>query len=358
MPPQRDSSPAGVVQDPSWFPASIDGFSGRVGFVRTNRVILSALSFVDGREPLARPEGSETRHSLEVLAAASQERPPGPSRSWNFIFHTGFCCSTLLASCLDREGACLALKEPGLTLDLAEAMRCALPLCQGHERRAAALALSLDLLARPFAGAERVVIKPSNAANALIPEIAALEPASRFVFLRPSLKEFLIAVAKGGQPRRRFARRLLAARVPEARLDALRWLPPRSELFRLNDLQIAAVLWAFQVCEFESFTRKFPNAHVLPLECETLLKNPHKTTARVARFFGLPPEDKRDARRRLARIMARHAKGQEFAYGPEKRRAEFRAIEKYLGAALEETLAWAERNLQGGRNVSALKMAI
>lgn len=358
MPPRPQPGPDGVVRNPSWFPASIDGFSGRVRFVRTDRRTLSSLSFLDGREPLSRQGGGGVEYSLDDLASAFQKSRCEISRPWNFIFHTGFCCSTLLARCVDRKGFCLALKEPGVINDLAEAKRREYPLWQDRERRELALGLALELLARPLSGHEQVVIKPSNAANALLPEIIALEPASKLVLLRPTLKEFLIAVAKGGPPRRRFVRQLLGARLNGAKTDLVMWLPPRNQLSHLNDLQIAAVLWAFQVREFESFTKKFPNTHVMSMECGTLLKNLPRATARAADFFGLPPEGKRQMRKRLAGVMSRHAKGPAFSYGPEVRRSELRAIEKYLGKTLDQTLAWAKHNLRDRGGLSALKIAI
>ncbi|HTO40148.1 MAG TPA: hypothetical protein VL026_04170, partial [Rhizomicrobium sp.] len=88
------------------------------GFVQTNRETLSRQPFLDSRwdrSPLPRVD-----IPISTVIAATEHRP---RPQVNFIWHTAFCCSTLLSRCLDIPGANLALKEPQILILLAEAKR-------------------------------------------------------------------------------------------------------------------------------------------------------------------------------------------------------------------------------------------
>src|SRR5690242_9997556 len=96
-----------VWRSPEWFPVSIDPRARRMRFVRMSPETYRASVFLDAR----------THHLGEIRTAGMDEllrgRPRGPSRV-HYIFHTAFCCSTLLARHLEALPRVLVLKEPGI----------------------------------------------------------------------------------------------------------------------------------------------------------------------------------------------------------------------------------------------------
>ncbi len=192
----RATTPANVIGDPAWFPDNVDLNRGTFGFVQTGRDALSRQSFLDSRwdrSPLARVD-----IPIPIVAATLENlhRP-----KLNFIWHTAFCCSTLIARCLDVAGQNLSLKEPQILIFLTEAKRA------GH---IASQDAAFKLLARHYHPNESVLIKPTNAVNNLIPE-AVHATDGRMLFLYSDCKSFLISIAKKGEMGRIFARKLFGS---------------------------------------------------------------------------------------------------------------------------------------------------
>lgn len=342
--------PSRVFSDPEFFPVRLDAAKGTLAFVRAKRSRLSELSFLDGRLRLSDLEPFEVS-----IASLLEAAPPEGARDRHFIFHSGFCGSTLFARCLDRTGACLALKEPGLLSDLSEAKRLGLSLAREEASWRRVLSLSLRLLFRPFAARERIIVKASSADNGLLGDILGLNPATKVLILSTDLKSFLLAVAKGGKSRRAFIRRLLSAHAADGELAALFPVAP-SRISALDDLKAAAVLWRLQDEIFANAARTYSCASLLVLESGAFLADPERTLARANAFFGLPAFPGKRERAALGRILARHAKSPAFRYDADIRAAEFRAIEAYLGSALPETLAW-EESISGKKKLRPLVKA-
>ena len=79
----------------------------------------------------------ETKKSAPIpLNALPLARLRAEARPIHFIFHTGYCCSTLLCRALDVPGVSMALKEPQIMYAISE------PVLAGKdvERRLNALA--------------------------------------------------------------------------------------------------------------------------------------------------------------------------------------------------------------------------
>jgi hypothetical protein len=309
--------------DASWFLHRIDLARGELAFVRTSREAVSGEPFLDGRWDA--PAGpSKTLPIMALKEAPRYDLRPG------FIWHSSFCCSTLIASCLDWPGVAVSLKEPQALVDLA-ALR-----DHGDGTLAQGVA---RLLGRPFTPGERVLIKPSNAANGLLNVVG--EAAGRHLLLHTSLRRFLLSVAKGSQVRLRFARALLSDRVVTGHAPfGLR------DVSLFTDLQAAALSWRLQMREFDAFAARLGPERVRRLDGETFMQDPATELTGLDEFFelGLGPQ-------RIAEIVGgpklrQYAKDPSRTFESDRDAGELALAERWIGPQLGELEAWSGAVMQ------------
>lgn len=262
-------SPHGFdLSDAGWFLHDLDLSSSQAGFVKTDRAALSAEPFLDHQWR----EADAVDARLVGLPAAG----PDPTRL-NFIWHTSFCASTLLSACLDQPGRCLALKEPRILVQLADLKR------GGHFGRFPGLARSVfSLLGRRFDADEQVLIKPSNGANTLVIEAAALTQ-GRMLLLYSDCESFVLSVAKQGGAGFAYVRGLFRSLAADGH-PLTRW--PADDLLRLTDLQLAALVWRMQMDLLEAASQHLGD-RARSLDCRILLAEPDLVLPRIDDFLGL-----------------------------------------------------------------------
>jgi hypothetical protein len=312
--------------DPGWFLDWLDASSGCASFVRTSREALSAQPFLDDR----------WRRPAAPLITAPLAQLPQPLRPprLGFIWHTSLCASTLLASRLDAPGQRLALKEPRALMDLAELKR------RGGGRLAdPGLARAVfGLYARRFEPHESVLVKPSNGANALIPEAAALTEGP-MLLLHGDCESFLISAARDGQGGFGYVRELFMTLAADGH-PAGRWPPNR--LFKLTDLQLAALVWRMQMDVLEAASHLLgPRAR--SLDFRRFLQTPGPVLEAVDELFGLDVGRARIAEVLAGPAFARNAKAPGQPFDPETRAAEGRRVREQLGEDLPAVLHWIAR---------------
>lgn len=254
--------------DPALFLHDVDLASGRAGFVRTDRASLSAEPFLDHR--WRAPDAADAVLPLADLPPAGPEAP-----RINFIWHSSFCASTLLAGCLDSPGLSLALKEPRALVILAAMKR------SGRLDDGLAQAVC-GLLARRFAPDEQILIKASDSANCLVPEAAALTR-GRMLLLHSDCESFVLSMARQGRAGFAYVRdrfRTLAADGHPAGA----W--PVTELLRLTDLELAALVWRMQMDVLEAASERLGD-RARSLDCRLLLEDPARVLPRIDDFLEL-----------------------------------------------------------------------
>ncbi|MBS0295204.1 MAG: hypothetical protein JSR45_02760 [Proteobacteria bacterium] len=319
--PARISEPA--LRDAAWFLHAIDLAGRQARFTRTNRQALSAQSFLDPR--WSRAGAAETALPLDALADA-----PEPPRSPGIIWHSAFCCSTLIAACLDKPGKALALKEPMALVNLAQPPP---GVAAAHPRLVRG---AVRLLGRAFEGRERVVIKPSNAANDLIEAMAPA--AGPMLFLHSNLRWFLLSVVRGGEQRRAWVRPLLIRRLGA---DELRRLG--LDLALLTDLGAAALLWRLQMAEFEAAVARYGPERTRLLDCETFLAAPERTLSELDAFFELGLGEAHVLETVRGPAFFRHAKNPRAAFDLTRHRRDLALAEQSLGQDLGLIIDWSAR---------------
>jgi hypothetical protein len=238
--------------------------------------------------------------SPRAVARAAALAAAGPRTPVHFLFHSAFCCSTLLARALDRPGVALALREPVLFNDLIG--------WRGRGGASAQVAKALDdamrLLEQPAAPDEAVLIKPSNLANPLALAALALRPQARAVLLHAPLPTFLASIASKGLEGRLWVRELwfkfLGLGVDPFGFSS-------EELFRHSDLQVAALGWLAQQRDFAALSHRFGD-RVRTLSSEDLMADPARALVAAAAHYGLAFDPSDLAQVAAGPAFARHAK--------------------------------------------------
>jgi hypothetical protein len=311
-----------LLSDPAWFLHDLDFARGQAVFTRTNRAAVAAQPFLDSR--WSRVGAALAALPLERLAEARPpERPPA------LVWHTAFCCSTLIATCFDQPGKTLVLKEPKALVELATAKQATPPAADD-----ALAAGVLRLLARDFQPGERVVIKPSNAANSLIAPLAA--EAGPMLLLHSSLRWFLLSLARGGETRRAFVRPLLAMRMkgPAAARAA-------ADLGPFSELAAAALLWRLQIAEFRSLATRFGPAKARMLDCEDFLAAPETQLTAIDAFLELGLGADHIAETVRGPRFLRHDNDPRAALDLNRHRATLAEVEARLGEELKAAIDWS-----------------
>lgn len=326
----EDPRPKAWWQRPEAHLYAWDFKAGNVRFLPVDRDILARSSFLDQRIA-ADLSAVRTAPIGEVLEKA----PAGTDRAPAFIFHTAFCCSTLLARSLDRRGRTLVLREPATLLQLADLKR---GLVETDYRLATMTKPTLGLLARPFETAERVVIKPTNLVNNLIPELLSTCPGARVLVLYDDLEAFLISVLK----RPRESERGIASFLQRLLRDAPAGALP-GDVLNVADLpRRAALAWALQMHAL-SVWLKPGSRSVRILKTPRLLHNPAGALSAVADWLEL---DIRSATLRevaAGPIWTHHAKHPAHGYTPARRNEEQVLARRVLAGPLRQGLSWAAR---------------
>lgn len=255
----------------------------------------------------------------------------------NFIFHSAYCCSTLLANAYDRPGRAYSLKEPVLLNDLVGwRHRGAAPAALGE-----VLGDSLRLLARPFVAGEAGIVKPSNVVNALIPAMVAAREEAGVLLLHAPLEIYLGSIAGKGLWGRRWVRDLLLKLLTD---DIVDLGFERTDYFLQTDLQVAAVGWLAQHALFTRVAERHPD-RVRTLDSEALLADPAAALATLDRLFGIAGSEAQRAEM-IATIFRRHAKfGSEFTV--EDRAASQKSAAELHGEEIATVAAWAATVAEG-----------
>lgn len=270
----RMSQPApNPARDAHWLAHRYDDSADQIRFVRLTRAEHAQMPFLTD-EYL----GDRAAIAVDRGRAVADALAPGPV---HFIFHSAFCCSTMLARALDVPGVAMALSEPVLLNDIIGWRHRQRP---AGQQVAALLDQALALLARPWGRAEAVVIKPSNLLNPLAPAMLALRPEAHAVLLRAPLKAFLGSIARKGLWGRLWVRDLLVKYLREAGVMEFGLGP--EELLQLSDLQVAALGWLAQERIFAGLQQRLPG-RVRMLDSDVLMADPATALQAVAEAMHL-----------------------------------------------------------------------
>jgi len=317
-----------VATDPEWIPHTYDLGGLNLTSVHVPRQARSELMFLSD-EHFA---GKFEKATFPAATVAAEARAAGRAPI-HFIFHTSFCCSTLLANALDVPGASSTLKEPDVLINLANRF-----IRSDDSANRERLSLVLRLLERPWAAGETIVVKPTNFANRLVDRILAERPKARAILLYSDVQTFLRSLLKRGMFGRITGRRLFN--------QLSGWSPLNfgygvSEVLEQTDVQIAALAWLMQIHHFDAIARAF-GPRVLVLDSTTLLADPAAALHKSSALFGLGLSDEQLATIASGPVFSRHSKFSDRDYDAKAREKDHQAVADAYSEELSMVVQWIE----------------
>lgn len=316
-----------VARDAHWLAHRYEPGRDAIHFLKLSRDDHRAVTFVT-EEYLSADLPREVLPRGEAVATAA-----GTAAPIHFIFHSAFCCSTLLARAFDIPGVSMGLKEPTILNDLSGWRY------QRPEPRFVAQVLDgvLGLLARPLGSGEAVVVKPSNVLSGLYRAMLAMRPDARALLLYAPLDVYLGSIAKKGLDGRLWVRDLFLKLRREGMIERLGF--DDEALFGQTDLQIAAAGWLIQHALFADLAAQFGD-RVRTLDSELLVARPEAAMKALAAHYRLQVSDTQ-REQIVAEVFSRHGKLDQ-AFNRDTRIAEQRAAAEAHRDELEKVKAWAE----------------
>lgn len=314
---------SGVIQ----FPMDLDVRGRRFVFRKTAIEALSSSTFLDTR--FAADDGAVQTIGLDAL----QRLAMAPAARTGYLFHTSFCCSTLLARLLDFPGRSVALKEPLILRRLSDA---ALDGTHDPELTNAAV----KLLFRDIGGAA-VLVKPTHVALNIAHDLLNAAPATKALLITSTLEDFMISNIKKTEETQRkvpeLVERFMAASGLPARLPPEAFEPP-------SFLAGVSLQWHAQQQLVRDLLNGPSGPAVQVVQEAGLLRAPADTLRAALDWLGWAiPEDAIAAQ--IARVMNQHAKSTGRTYNLLEKTHETDLLRRQFSDELAQALRWSERFL-------------
>ena len=257
--------------------------SGTLEFARVDPGQFRSANFLDER--LERQAGARKSLSIQdatELVSKARARQDGRRRI-NHIFHSAFCCSTLISRCLDIPGRSRSLREPSVLLQLANYKRAGHPFARDRDKFLSLIDTAIVCLTFTGDGGEYVALKATNAANNIAGEISACESTGNILLLYSGLERFLVSVIGKGEGCRAYVRtlfNLIRGDSPQIR-DI-----PLETCMQMTDLQLAAFVWYMQLDQYLGLLGTPARSAIRTLDCDSFLESPAPTLVRLGTHFG------------------------------------------------------------------------
>lgn len=297
---------------------------------------LRSQAFVDGRTDF-----SLGPNIVRPLADCHRKLDNYPHR---FVFHVGFCGSTLLTRLLDHPGQVLALREPDCLAHLANQTSPNVG-AQARDGVNRAIDYACRSLHQPFSPAEDVLVKPSNWANKLLSRPSIVRADGRAVFMTMTRSAYLRAVVRGGTDRLAFMARAALhftggdGAAERLVAEALAWTD--DDHSRL--IALAAIAHWQQLAWFRQ-SSELGWAETCWVELDDLRADPVGTATRASRAFGLEL-DLATIKGNSARWSSRHAKSRDQSYNATVESDQDAVLERSEGRRMAAVEEWAKSEL-------------
>lgn len=317
------ATPAVVdVADPRWFPVDLDPVTPRFAMLRIEETHVTGPAFMDNRLDV------DFSAAVAVPLAALPELPAPPRAAW--LFHTSFCCSTLLARALQDAPACMVYREPLVLRRLSDARDRGMAVAPW-------MAPTMRLLFRPWCEDGAVVVKPTHAALNIAADLLAATPGSRAVALLSSLDDFLVSnIKKTPETQAKvpaLVERAVAAGSLRHRLAGREIEPP-------SLLAAVALQWVAQRELLVDIDMQAPG-RLRFIDASRILADLAGTARECLDWWGLPV-DAAALRARAAVVAGVNAKQTTATYSARQREDEAAQLARMFARELGEARDWFE----------------
>ena len=333
-----------ILQDAEWLPHRYDETNGSFRFRHVPRDVQREAAFLtDEHLP---DTGAERVIPLERI-----DRRALPAAPIHFVFHSAYCCSTLVARMFDAPGYSMGLVEPVVLNDVVGwRRRGAQP-----EKIAAVLDMALALLARPFGDDRAVVVKPSNIVNSLAPAIMGLRADAHAILLYAPIEDFLASIAVKGLWGRRWVRQAMIGQMQDGVL-AQQFAP--DEMFELTDLQVAGLGWLSHHSIYRKMQDRFGAGRLGICDSRSLLAEPAETVAKFFARFELHPDPEDSAAIAAGPAFTRNSK-ESTSYSRSDRERQIAATREANSDEIAKVAEWVRVVADGiGLDVAPVSSAL
>ncbi|HEU0098659.1 MAG TPA: hypothetical protein VFQ67_07770 [Allosphingosinicella sp.] len=296
-----------LFASPDHYLHSFEG--GAAVFMPMDRSAYHRSIFLDGRI-------SPAADQVMRVPAEALTTPARKPAATGWIFHVAHCGSTLLARALDRPEANLVLREPLALRQLA--------LAPDRER----LALTAAMLSKRYRGDLPTIVKANVPVNFLLPELAAIDPDARAVFLYATLRDYLLAILRSDN-HRDWLRRVTAQLAGHL-----------GDLSGRSDAERCAALWLAQIRAFREAIASMPGARAL--EAEAFFADPGPVLRAAAAHLGVAMSEAEIGETVAGPLFSTYSKNPEQAFDNEARLARRRELEAPLAGEIAEACGWVE----------------
>lgn len=326
-----------LARNPAWHLYDIDLQRGELHFLEVTPETFRVSAFLDTR--IAYTRGQMHGFPIETVASVLRKIPPRQPRT-GFVFHSSFCCSSLLARSLQREGRVLALREPWVLRRLGELKRSLAAHGQKWEPQGPSLLeLVLQLLGKTWHESESVLIKPTHVSNNLAADMLALHPEARGIVLHSGLEAFLVSnLKKQDETQQKMP---MLARIFDMDAGYTQRFENLS-IESLGMLQQAAVVWHAQMLCFQALLASPAGSRLRALDSAGLLADPPAALQAAAAFLGDPLGGDELTGILEGPTWKTHAKNPFSDYDQAARERENREVAAKHGDQIRYVLRWIE----------------
>ena len=331
--PQMEQALKSVSTSPDLFPARIRFAEDKAYFVKMSPQWYRESVFLDP----ARIKGTYVIESnLQWTQTIAERTAWHPT---NFIFHTAFCGSTLMAQALDAVFNSLPLREPEVLGNVLFYLRSK----NGNEKdKNPWLERVIRLLSRSYDPQQYVVIKTNDNANPLMIDLLKWRNDLPVLFMYTPLSEFLVGCLKADN-------RLAWIRQ---RFNAVKSLTPNllntDGEFSLDDDaygEMAAVYWSYNIALYQK-AWPYSSQRMRSLDFNQMLAQPREAVEACGQLFDLQTLPDVDHDSEIQKLFGVYSKNSNFKYSPQQRSRDIQRIHQNNPEHLQAAEDLARKLLQ------------
>ncbi|NMP31826.1 hypothetical protein HII17_09640 [Thalassotalea sp. M1531] len=328
-----------LLTQANFFLHQFDAVNDRVTFINSTQEKLNHISFLDGRDNFSVDNTHYVHQASQLLANESLTVKTPVTR---YIYHVGFCGSTLLAKTLGHIlSKVQCLKEPQVLIDLANLK------AQNHlhyrdrSKWQQGLNVVINQLGKTFTKDQHAMIKPSNWVNSLLPDLVTQVPEQKAVFLTIDLAQYLLAIFRGGKARINFIYHLrehLLAVMPEYK-TLINQIDNSGEDIYIKVAKSAAVVYMMQHSQFSRAQASLPSCQWTEIYYQQLIEQPFDTLKQAGDTLSLPLTDK-ELLSAISELFGQHAKQDKQRYTYESQQEVDKQVLQAYSPAINSALDW------------------